>query len=133
MHVQAWGVYGWAVRGTFAIKGTTLLTAAGMGYRCDFCNGTVLISDSSIQAAPGRMLSTTADGIHFMHHTGNIVLRDTLVSKTGDDCFNVHGNFFVMSEVSLGRVTATYIDETGPGWIPASPTFMVRRIFLAWA
>jgi hypothetical protein len=64
-------------------------------------------------------MSTTADGVHFMHHHGSIVMRDSVVSGTGDDCFNVHGNFIVVSEIlGADRRSARYIDETGPGWFP---------------
>ena len=124
-NMQAWGVYGWMVRDLFQISGVTLLTAAGMGFRCDFCEGTALVTHSAIQKPKGRLLSTTADGIHFMHHRGAVIVNNTLVADTGDDCLNVHSNFFVLSNFSADRRMATYIDETGPGWIPAAPTYMV--------
>ena len=146
VNMQAWGVYGFQLSGLFELDDVHLYTAAGMGLRCDFCRGTVLISSSSVAPRPGtgRTMSTTADGIHFMHHAGHIVLRNTHVAGTGDDCFNTHGNFFVLgarqqpSPSALSSLSSTddddernetavvsYIDETGPGWIPGSPTFMV--------
>ena len=79
-NMPAWGVYGWAVKGGFTLSGVTLLAAAGMGLRCDFCEGTVLIEDSAVRPGEGRKLSTTADGIHFMHHKGAVVLRNTTVA-----------------------------------------------------
>ena len=43
VNMQAWGVYGWMVQGSYTLDGVTLLTSAGMGLRCDYCKGTVLI------------------------------------------------------------------------------------------
>jgi hypothetical protein len=96
-----------------------------MGIRCDFCNGTFSFLNSSVREGTGRTMSTTADGVHFMHHTGTIVLRDSVVSGTGDDCFNVHGNFIVLSDIlSPDRRSARYIDETGPGWFPGLAQYL---------
>jgi len=119
-NMQAWGVYGWAVQGGFTLSGVTLLAAAGMGLRCDFCDGTVLIEHSAVQPGAGRALSTTADGIHFMHHRGRVVLRNTTVAGTGDDCFNVHSNFFVMTNYSADRRTATCVPS--PSLLPHAAT-----------
>jgi hypothetical protein len=53
-------------------------------------------------------MSTTADGVHLMHHKGTITLVDSVINGTGDDCFNPHANFIVLSEViSADRRTAT--------------------------
>ena len=43
VNMQAWGVYGWMVQGSYTLDGVTLLTSAGMGLRCDYCKGKVLI------------------------------------------------------------------------------------------
>eukprot|EP00039_Didymoeca_costata_P028996 m.22807 g.22807 ORF g.22807 m.22807 type:complete len:817 (-) comp7442_c0_seq1:1203-3653(-) len=125
INMRSWGVYGWMVSGHFTLENVKLLSCAGMGLRCDFCVGNFNIFNSAVTAGPGRSMSSTADGIHAMHHTGNLVLRNTLVSNTGDDCFNVHGNFIILSDISNDRMSATYIDETGPGWITGAPTYLV--------
>lgn len=124
-NMPSWGVYGLRVQGFYTLDHVNLLSAGGMGIRCDFCNGTFSFLNSSVQEAAGRTMSTTADGVHFMHHRGSIVMRDSVVSGTGDDCFNVHGNFIIISDI-LGhdRRSARYIDETGPGWFPGLAQYL---------
>ena len=89
--MQAWGVYGLRVLGEYTLDNVQLLSAGGMGIRCDFCEGTFSFLNSAVRPAPGRAMSTTADGVHFMHHRGAVVMRNSTVAGTGDDCFNVHG------------------------------------------
>jgi hypothetical protein len=123
--MPAWGVYGLRVQGRYTLDHVQLLSAGGMGIRCDFCNGTFSFLHSAVRPGEGRTMSTTADGVHFMHHRGSIVLRDSLVSATGDDCFNVHGNFIILSDLLPDRHVAQYIDETGPGWFPGLPAHLI--------
>ncbi len=49
-----WGVFGWNVTGSYLLDGVTLLSVAGMGYRCDFCNGTFELRSSAIRKAGGE-------------------------------------------------------------------------------
>jgi hypothetical protein len=126
LNMQAWGVYGLAVKGTFLLEDVTLLSSGGMGLRCDFCEGDWVGRRANVVAAPNRSLSTTADGIHFMHHKGSLTLVNSTISDTGDDCFNTHGNFIALMDVGVAgdRRRATYVDETGPGWLPEAATLM---------
>jgi hypothetical protein len=127
INMHAWGVYGLGVTGTFLLTGVTLRSAAGMGLRCDFCAGEWEGVNASVSAGPNRGMSTTADGIHFMSPAGRISLRDSQIDSTGDDCFNTHGNFVVLMNVGVAgdALRATYVDETGPGWLPEAATLMV--------
>jgi hypothetical protein len=122
---RAWGVYGWNVSG-WHLNDVTLLSCAGMGFRCDFCSGVASIRGSRVQIKPGtrRPMSITADATHFMHHKGRIELFDSSFEGQGDDGFNCHGNFIIVSQFISAR-TVAYIDESGPGWIKASPSYMV--------
>ena len=78
-------------------------------------------------------MSITADAVHFMHHgPGMIKIEGSSFQGQGDYCFNVHGNFIVIDSVdSIGDAggntthSVSYIDETGPGWITAAPTWFV--------
>ena len=131
VNMQAWGVYGWRSTDT-ELYGVDLRSCAGMGLRCDLCEGQYAIRACTVRPGAGRPMSSTADGIHFMHHRGSIVLRDTLVTGTGDDCFNTHGTFVVLGEFLNGtdgspRAAATYIDQTGPGWLEALPTHLLGQ------
>jgi hypothetical protein len=127
-NMQAWGVYGLRVQGLYMFDHVTLQSCAGMAYRCDYCNGTFDMQHSELNPGPGRTMSSTADGVHFMHHRGLIKMRNSLVNGTGDDCFNVHGNFLVLAATQVPghpADTVEYIDETGPGWFPAAPLGMI--------
>ena len=128
LNLQSWGVYGLGVTGTFLLQDIKLLSSGGMGLRCDFCRGDWTGIRASVGAAGlNRSLSTTADGVHFMHHAGRITLQNSTIDSTGDDCFNAHGNFIVLMDVALSgdRRRASYIDETGPGWLPEAATLLV--------
>jgi hypothetical protein len=125
VNMQAWGVYGFRVSRGMTVRHTTLLSCAGMGYRCDFCDGDYTLESSALRPGVGRIMSSTADGVHLMHHRGRVTLRDTVVNGTGDDCFNSHANFIVLANISSDRLSATYIDETGPGWYPRAAAYLV--------
>eukprot|EP01043_Picozoa_sp_COSAG02_P006096 COSAG02_NODE_170_length_31534_cov_33.568498_15_plen_1274_part_00 len=124
-NMPSWGVYGLRVHGEYTLDAVQLLSAGGMGIRCDFCTGTFSFLNSAVVPAAGRAMSTTADGVHFMHHQGAIVMRNSTIAGTGDDCFNVHGNFIVISDILDRRHTLHYIDETGPGWFPGLGKYLV--------
>jgi hypothetical protein len=130
-NMKSWGVYGVNVRGGLALHNTTLLSAAGMGFRCDFCEGEFAMVDSAIRSATlahdgvDRKMSTTADAVHLMHHHGLILLDNMTIEGSGDDCFNAHGNFIVLTNASTDRLSTGYIDETGPGWFPQAVTRMI--------
>jgi hypothetical protein len=130
LNLQSWGVYGLGVTGTFLHQDIKLLSSGGMGLRCDFCRGNWVGIRASVGAGLNRSMSTTADGIHFMHHAGKITLQNSTIDSTGDDCFNTHGNFIVLMELALfgDRRRASYIDETGPGWLPEAATLLVGDV-----
>lgn len=69
-------------------------------------------------------MSITADAVHFMHTSGKVVVADSSFGGQGDDGFNLHGNFIVLGR-RINATTSEYVDETGPGWITATPTFIV--------
>ena len=125
-NMQAWGVYGWRLRNA-SLSHVTLLSCGGMGLRCDFCEGSYTMRSCAVRPGAGRPMSSTADGIHFMHHRGSIVLEDSQVHDPGDDCFNTHSNFVLLASLSLAadRTRATYVSETGPGWVAAVPTHII--------
>eukprot|EP00730_Choanoeca_flexa_P007497 TRINITY_DN12341_c3_g2_i1.p1 TRINITY_DN12341_c3_g2~~TRINITY_DN12341_c3_g2_i1.p1 ORF type:complete len:800 (+),score=140.64 TRINITY_DN12341_c3_g2_i1:106-2505(+) len=124
-NMQAWGVYGFNVT-NLTVDNVALWSIAGMGYRCDFCHGNYTLRNSQIQQKPltNRPMSITADGIHFMHHQGAINVQGCDIQWQGDDAFNLHGNFVLIDRFVTPTI-AQYVDESGPGWITAAPTYMV--------
>ena len=124
-NMQSWGVYGRNVSG-MSLRNVSLWSVSGMGYRCDLCLGQYSLTDSDVSLKPNtdRPMSITADAVHFMHHSGHVEVLRSSFQGGGDDGLNVHGNFIVLDSVT-GPNTVKYIDETGPGWITAAPTFIV--------
>ena len=117
-------IKGYRVSSRFQLDNVVLLSAAGMGIRCDFCSGTfAMTAGTAVKPAPNRIMSTTADALHFMHHTGAITMDRITVDGAGDDCFNTHSNFIVLTNMSASRMSAGYIDETGPCCKQAIYTF----------
>ena len=125
-NMQSWGVHAADARGSLRIENVTLLSVAGMGFRADFSTCTYALLDSSIEIKRGtlRPMSITADGTHWMHHTGPITMRNVSVQGQGDDGFNIHGNF-IMVVRRIDARTVEYIDEFGSGWIHAAPSRML--------
>lgn len=125
-NMKAWGVYGFNVTARFQLDRVVLLSAAGMGLRCDFCTGTfALLPGTAVRPAPNRAMSTTADAVHLMHHSGHVYMNGVTIDGAGDDCFNSHGNFIVLTNMTASGLTAGYIDESGPGWFPGAATLLV--------
>ena len=124
-NMQSWGVHGRNAT-DLSLANVSLWSVSGMGYRCDLCLGEYSLTDSDVSIKPGadRPMSITADAVHFMHHKGHIELLRSSFQGQGDDGFNVHGNFIVLESV-INASSVRYVDETGPGWISAAPTYLV--------
>lgn len=125
-NLQSWGIYGFGVAG-MRVENCTLYSVSGMGFRCDFCTGSYELIRSHVAIRPlsVRPMSITADATHFMHHSGTVSLLQSSMQGQGDDGFNLHGNFIVISGIHADRHGVTYVDESGAGWITAAPAHMV--------
>ena len=124
--MESWGVHGHNISQSMLVVNITLLSTAGMGFRCDICHGKYSLVGSKVQIKQGsaRPLSITADAAHFMHNANEILIENSSFEGQGDDGLNVHGNFIVTNETK-SCCSFTYIDETGPGWLTNAPTYFV--------
>lgn len=52
------------------------------------------LKQCAIQRRPGtrRLFSTSADGFHILDSQGSILIEDSEITSTGDDCINIHDN-----------------------------------------
>ena len=75
-----------------SIQDVTIRTAPGMAVYADHCSNAV-IHGLQIAAPPGspRLMTTTADAVHFDTCTGRIDITGRTFSGMGDDGVNVHG------------------------------------------
>ena len=76
------------------IQDITIRTAPGMAVYADHCSSAT-VRGLQVQAphASSRLLTTTADALHFDSCTGRIVISDCTLSGMGDDGVNVHGRY----------------------------------------
>lgn len=73
---------------------------AGMGVFACNCEN---IHAEKIAIAPdseSEMISTTADGIHLANCRGKIRIENSVFDKCGDDCINIHQNYWVVAEIT---------------------------------
>ena len=86
------------------VEDVTLHCGAGMGVIVP-ASERATIRRLIISPPPksGRIMSLTADGIHFLGCRGAITIEDCLIEATGDDCVNVHANFYAVTRVIDSR------------------------------
>ena len=117
------GVYGLLSNHTL-VDDVTLLSAAGMGFRFDFCGGLTRLRRAAVLKgvyANGtqRPFSISADAVHFISSTGTVEVLDSRFEGQGDDGFNVHGQW---EKIDALRDDGSV--EFKPGWasvLPHSP------------
>ena len=89
------------------LENVTVHSAPGMAVYADHCTG-VTVTGLRIEPPPGstRLMTTTADGVHCNACSGDILIQDCVMTRMGDDCVNVHGKYYRISQRSDPR-TAT--------------------------
>lgn len=95
-----------------------------VGYRCR----DLAIRGFDVKPKPGstRLLSTNADAIHLADGLGTIDIRDCTLTGMGDDCINVTGQFFRVSELRDLR-TATVLRANRGEQRPFNPNDLPRN------
>lgn len=91
------------------LDSVTIHSIAGMGF---YAQGSANISVNKLSVTPPpgstRLMSTTADALHFAWTQGTLKVTDSLLERMGDDGLNVHGAWLAVSNVDMAthRVTA---------------------------
>jgi hypothetical protein len=72
----------------------TVYSMPGMGWICRGDLHHLALKHCAIQRRPGsrRVFSTSADGFHIGDSQGSILIEDSEITSTGDDCINIHDN-----------------------------------------
>lgn len=89
-----------------ALQNVSIYAAAGMGYWAN--NSSNLHLDSfAIEPRPGsgRLMSVTADGVHFKDCFGVLMMENSTVVRQADDCLNVKSRYHRILELSGERLT----------------------------
>ena len=83
--------------------------------------------DLSKQVTPRkpRWVSTTADGSHFLNLRGSLNVINTTIQGMGDDCMNVHNDYFKVKSVNSTTVILGYGNLPYPS-IPSSFSISTR-------
>jgi len=99
-----------------------IFAAPGMGAVGHYCKD---VSFQHVNVLPrpgsGRMISTSADGIHFGACAGILTVDSCLVSGTGDDCINVNTGYVRLAQRLDNRtVTVAQRGLFSPAFPPRS-------------
>jgi len=87
-----------------ALSKVTLHTAAGMGFvGTKVRNATFTECAVKPKKDGARMMSTTADGMHFWGSRGSFLVEQCEFESTGDDCINIHSFLLALSAISGKR------------------------------
>ena len=80
------------------IQNVTIFHAGGMGVVAQ-CSKDILVDGLKVQAAPGRMVSLTADATHFVNCRGKITIQNSTLESQMDDAGNIHGVYLKIEKV----------------------------------
>ena len=94
------------------LEDITIHSQPGMGIVGNRCHN-VTLERLNVVPSEGQYLSTNTDATHFTSMTGDLVLKDCVFKRQGDDFVNVHV-FFQIVEKALGDNTYI-VRETTPG------------------
>lgn len=104
----------------FKMEQVTIYTAPGMGVRSTVCRN---LEFSQVRIVPhlGRLMSTTADGIHMIGCTGTVTVQNCEFEGLGDDAVNIYPGLYltVLERISddtiVGRHNLRILDPPDPG------------------
>jgi hypothetical protein len=80
------------------IRNVTIFHSGGMGVVAQ-CSRDILLDGLKVIAAPGRMVSLTADATHFVNCRGKITIQNCTLENQMDDAGNIHGIYLKIEKV----------------------------------
>ncbi len=80
------------------IQNVSIFHAGGMGVVAQ-CSRDILLDGLKVVAAPGRMVSLTADATHFVNCRGKITIQNSTLESQMDDAGNIHGVYLKVEKV----------------------------------
>jgi hypothetical protein len=80
------------------IQNVTIFHAGGMGVVAQ-CSRDILLDGLKVLAAPGRMVSLSADATHFVNCRGKITIQNCTLESQMDDAGNIHGVYLKIEKV----------------------------------
>lgn len=100
-----------------------IFRGAGMGIIAQICTD-IFIDNLKImpKAERDKLLSVTADGLHFVNCDGKITVKNSVIEKTVDDALNMHGVYALVGEVLSDRsIRLRFGHPEQNGLIPFQP------------
>ena len=81
-----------------SLLNVTIFHSGGIGVIAQRSNN-ILLDEVKVVAAPGRMVSTTADATHFVNCGGKITLQNSVFESMMDDATNIHGIYVKIDKI----------------------------------
>lgn len=94
-------------------EGVTILASPGLAFLPILCGGEIVLVDCHVRLAPGRLLSTNADGIHARGLRGKLHIERCSFEGMADDAINIHSSAILVREV----ISTTEIVAPNHTWI----------------
>ncbi len=79
---------------------------AGMCFGADNTEN-IYFNRFHLSPRDGRLMTATADGLHFYSCTGEVVLTNSVLEYSHDDCLNIKGNYAAVQSGTGNTVTAS--------------------------
>ena len=80
-------------------EGVTILASPGLAFLPILCGGVISFVDCHVRVAPGRLLSTNADGIHARGLRGNLRIERCSFEGMADDAINIHSSAILVQKI----------------------------------
>ncbi len=118
--VYHWDAFTLTKCSDFRMEKVTIYTTPGMGVRSVACQN-LAFSDIRIVLKQGRLMSTTADGIHIIGSRGAVTVNGCEFEGMGDDAINIYPGLYLTAlekptESSIiGRHNLKIADPPDPG------------------
>lgn len=80
-------------------EGVTILASPGLAFLPILCGGEIALVDCHVRVAPGRLLSTNADGIHARGLRGKLHIEQCSFEGMADDAINIHSSAILVQNI----------------------------------
>ncbi|MDR0832158.1 MAG: hypothetical protein LBM99_04615 [Bacillales bacterium] len=99
-------------------ESVTVYSALGMGVRSEESEN-IYFNRLNFQLKPhtDRLMTVTADALHFIDVAGEIKITNSLFENNGDDAVNEHGMFFEVKEI-INSKTLRLVNPRGYNFAP---------------
>lgn len=101
------------------VENVNIWGVPGMAIHMTQCKDTV-IRKLIVEPKPGtdRLMSTTGDAVFIMFPMGTLLVEDTRIEASGDDCLPINGKYLKVAELPDKSTVKFKVDLGWPGPVP---------------